>query len=227
MDVLNLIKIIAAIITVVFAFIAGYIELRLDPKNWLNRWFALFFISTSLGFLTYTIYHFILFNPHIVIPIMISAHILLNFAAISLVMTVFILEKYEKIAMSFRYFGMMMILFIIMSFGYFIWTPTLNMERFNQGIVDTDTPLGWFIFVKSILFVLFIFVLYKYAKIAKNLEGESKKRISWFFVGVFIVFIGLIFNLLGGISHSILIEILGLICFDIGAIIVVKGFLIK
>ena len=93
MDILNLIKIIAAIITVVFGFIAGYVELRLDPKNWLNRWFALFFISTSLGFLAYTIYHFILFNPHIVIPIMISAHILLNFAAISLVMTVFILEK--------------------------------------------------------------------------------------------------------------------------------------
>ncbi|MCK4286869.1 MAG: hypothetical protein KAX18_11730, partial [Candidatus Lokiarchaeota archaeon] len=55
----NLIKTIVASISVVIALIAGFIELRLNPKNWLNRWFALFFISTALAFFIYAFYHLI------------------------------------------------------------------------------------------------------------------------------------------------------------------------
>ncbi|GAG24292.1 unnamed protein product, partial [marine sediment metagenome] len=36
----NLIKTVVASISVVIALIAGFVELRLNPKNWLNRWFA-------------------------------------------------------------------------------------------------------------------------------------------------------------------------------------------
>ena len=48
---LNLIKTIVASISVIIALIAGFIELRLNPDSWLNRWFALFFYLGSDGIL--------------------------------------------------------------------------------------------------------------------------------------------------------------------------------
>ena len=225
MDLLNLLKIIAATITVIIAITVGIIELRLNPDNMLNRWFFLFFISAALGFLAYTAYHFILFNSDLVIPIMVTAHILFNFIPISLVMTVFIIEKYEKIAMSFRYLGIMMILFGIMSFGYFIWVPTLDMTDYSNGIVNTTTRDEWFIFVNLIRILLFAFVVYKYAKITRSIEEDTKKRIQWFFVGIIVAIIGLFINLVGGMLKWIPMEIIALIAVDIGIVLVFKGFL--
>jgi len=227
MDVLNILKIIASIITVIFALIAGYIELRKNPEYWLNRWFAIFFISAAFGFLAYSIYHINTLEAYLIIPIMITAHFLFNFAIISLVMTVFILEKSEMLAMTSKYLGIVTVLFIISIFGYLIWTPTLNMERYEQGIVDTETPLGWFLFVNIWRLVLFIFVLYKYAIIARTTQGVPRQQVLWFFAGSFIVIVGILFNLIGGILGSILIEILGQIAFNIGVVFIVKGFLIK
>lgn len=225
MDLLNILKIIAATITVIIAITVGIIELRLNPNNMLNRWFFLFFISAALGFLVYTTYHFILFNSDLVIPIMVTAHILFNFIPISLVMTVFIIEKYEKIAMSFRYLGIMMILFGIMSFGYFIWVPTLDMTDYSNGIVNTTTRDEWFIFVNLIRILLFAFVVYKYAKITRSIEEDTKKRIQWFFVGIIVAIIGLFINLVGGMLKWIPMEIIALIAVDIGIVLVFKGFL--
>ena len=227
MDVLNLVKIITAIISVIFAFIVGIRVLLLNPENLLNRWYALFFLSSSVGFSTYTIYHFITFNADIIIPIMITAQIFFNLLFVSLVMTVFVLEKFEKIAMGLKYLGTMMALFIIMSFGYFIFVPSLNTERFEQGIVDTETPFGWFIFVNVIRIGLSIYVVYKYAMMTRKIGEETKKRVQWLFVGIIIITIGLLLNLAGGISGIILIEIFALIAFDIGTILLFKGFLIK
>ncbi|MFX1340893.1 MAG: hypothetical protein ACFFDK_19945 [Promethearchaeota archaeon] len=227
MDIYNILKIITSIITVIFTLIAGYIELRKNPDYWLNRWFAIFFVSAAFGFLAYTIYHINTLEPYFIIPIMITAQFLYNFAIISLVMTVFILEKSEKLAMTSKYLGRMAILFTISIFGYFIWTPTLNMERYKQGIIDTETPIGWFIFVNIWRLVLFIFVLYKYAIVAKSTQGVPRQQVLWFFAGSFIVIVAILLNLIGGIIGSILIEILGLIAFDVGVVFVVKGFLIK
>ena len=227
MDISNLLKIITAIITVIFAFIAGYIELRRNPDYWLNRWFAIFFSSAALGFLFYTIYHINTLNPIIIIPMMVTAQILYNFGIMALLMTVFILDHSEKIAMSFKYIRISFALFILSIFGYFIWIPTLNMERYKQGIVDTDTPLGWFIFVNIVRLGIIFFVIIKYALIAKGTEGITKKRVLWFLVGAVIFSIGIIVNMLGGILFSVWIEILGLIAFDIAIIITVKGFLIE
>jgi len=140
MDIYNLIKIITAVITVIISLTIGFNVLRLNPGNLLNKWFTLFFISSSTGFLIYTVYHLILDNSQVIIPLMITAQIFFNFIFISLMMTVFVLEKYKKVAMSLRYLGTMMALFIIMSLGYFIWIPTLNMVRYAERIVDTDTP---------------------------------------------------------------------------------------
>jgi len=231
MDPLNLIKIIAAIVTVIVAFIAGVIELRLNPDNWLNRWFALFFASASLGFLTYTIYHFIYMDSYsnasrIIIPIMITAQILFNFIPVSLVMTVFIVEKYKKVALSLKYLGTMIALFIVMSLGYFIWIPKLDNEAYALGNINTETEPGLQIFVNFLRIVLLCYAVLKYAMITKKVEEETKKRVQWFFTGIIIAIIGLFINITGGLFGFIIFEIIALIFVDIGIIIVVKGFLI-
>ena len=227
MDV-NIFKIIIAIIAIIITFIAGFIELRLNRSNWLNRWFALFFLSASLGFMAYTGYHLITCSgcEEIVISIMILAQIFFNFIPISLVMTVFILEKSPKLAMSIKYFGSMMGLFILMSFGYFICPPELDPEKYQENIVNTETEPVLFIFVNVSRIILAGYVVYKYAMITKKTEGDTKKRIQWFFMGIIIVIAGLIFNLIGGFYSFIQFEILALILFSIGAILIVKGFFI-
>ncbi|MFX1316343.1 MAG: hypothetical protein ACFE9T_10800 [Promethearchaeota archaeon] len=228
MDIVNLIKIIAAVITTIIAFIVGFRVLFLNPTNWLNRWFTLFFISASLGFLIYTIYHLIINNSDIIIPLMVTAQFFFNFGVISLMMTVFILTKFAKVAMSLQYFGTMMVFFFIMSFGYFIWVPKLDMESYEKDIVNTITPLGWFIFVNGLRVIMSIYVVYKYIIMTKKIEEETKKRIQWFSIGVTIVVLGLLINLTAGFFSSIeiLLEIIALIAIDLGSLAILKGFLL-
>ncbi|MFX1569846.1 MAG: hypothetical protein ACFFCV_15950 [Promethearchaeota archaeon] len=216
-----------AVITVIIAFAVGFHVIRLNPKELLNIWFTIFFISSSLGFLIYTLYHLILNNSQIIIPLMITAHIFFNFIFISLMMTVFVLEKFKKVAMSLKYFGSMMALFIIMNIGYFIWTPELNMTRYAQGIVDTNTPIEWFVFINVVRTLLSIYVVYKYAMMTRKIEGETKKRVQWFFIGIIFAIVGMFINVIGGFLSSIIIEIIALLVIDIGTVALLKGFLIK
>jgi len=141
-------------------------------------------------------------------------------------MTVFILEKYKRVAMSFKYLGSMIIVLILMSFGYFVWPPTLNIIRYGLHIVDTETPLYWFIFVNIIRAILSMYIVYKYAIIAKKVEETTKKKIQWFLVGIIIVILALIINIIGGVIESIIIEIIALITIDIGSLAILKGFLL-
>ena len=224
--IIYIIKIIAPLITAIITFIAGLIELQLNSKNWLNRWFFSFFISASLGYLVFSIYHLPIFSPTIISIAGTITQIFFNFIPISLVMTVFVLEKFPKKAMSLRYLGTMLVIFILMSFGYFIRPPEVDLELYILGIINTTTHLPWFLFVNILRMVLFGYALFKYAMITKKTEGEAKKRIRWFFVGILIIIIGLIFNLIGGILNLVFIEILALLLFNIGAIIIVKGFII-
>ncbi|MHA1992524.1 MAG: hypothetical protein ACW98A_16250 [Candidatus Hodarchaeales archaeon] len=233
MDLSLLIKIIVASISVVIALVAGIIELRLNPDSWLNRLFFLFFISTALGFFTYAFYHSInagefYATQDIVIPMLITAQILLNLPAIFLVMTVFILEKYKKIALNYKHLGVMLILLIIMSTGYFIpqLTPNLNPDDYILGVINTETALGLQVFVNLFRLVLFFYVIFKYTKISKKVEEATKKRIQWFSLGVIIIIVGIVINLIGGFLGNILIEIFALILLDIGIFVIVKGFLI-
>ena len=226
MDGLNILKIITTIITAAIALIIGLRVLLLNKESLLNRWFALYFISSSLGFSIYAIYHLILNNADIIIPLMITAHIFFNFTSISLVMTLFVLEKHTKVAMSLKYLGTMLIIFFIMSIGYFIFTPNLKMVEYAGGIVDTHTPLGLFIFVNAIRILLTIYAAYRYIVINRKIEGETKNRIKWFSVGVIVFLFGIFINLTGGLLSLIALEILALIIIDIGALLVLKGFLI-
>ena len=226
MDLLNLLKIITTIITAAIALIIGLRVLLLNKSDLLNRWFALYFISSSLGFLSYMIYHLILDNSDIIIPLMITAHIFFNFNSISLVMTLFVLEKHTKIAMSMKYLGTMLILFFIMSIGYFIFPPHLEMGDYALGIVNTHTPLILFIFVNAIRILIAIYAVYRYIVINRKIEGDTKNRIKWFSFGVILFIFGVFINLVGGILLLIVMEILALIIIAIGALLVLKGFLI-
>jgi len=156
---------------------------------------------------------------------MITAQILFNLIPISLVMTVFLLEKYKKIAMSFKYLGVMMIIFVSISFGYFIWIPKLNIADYSGGIVNTSTEFGWQLFVNVTRMVLLAYVVYKYAKITRNVGEDTKKRIQWFFMGVITVIIGLLINLIGGMFGSIILEVFALVIIDVAIILIFKGFL--
>jgi len=226
MDPYNLIKIIATIITAVIALIIGLRVLSLNKSDLLNRWFALYFISSFLGFIIYAFYHLILNNADIIIPLMITAHIFFNFNSISLTMTLFVLEKYTKIAMSMKYFGTMLIVFFVMSIGYFIVPPYLDMGDYALGLVDTVTPPGLLIFVNTIRILLAIYAAYRYIVITRKIEGETKNRIIWFSLGVIIIILGLFINLTGGLLSLIVMEISALIIIDIGALLILKGFLI-
>lgn len=226
-DIYNLIKIIAAIFTFILAIVVGLRVYTLNPRESLNRWFTLFFIFTSIGFLLYTIYHLILNNSSVIIPLMITTQIFFNFIPITLVMTVFILEKYTKGAMSFKYLGTLIIILIIMSFGYFAWPPELNSDKYILGIVDTTTPPYWFAFVNSIRACLIIYVVYKYAMITKNIEARIKKKVQLFFIGIIFVIIAVIINLIGGIIEFIILEVIALVTIDIGSIVILRGFLHK
>ena len=232
MDILNLIKIIAAIISLIIAFTVGIIVLRLNPDNWLNRWFFLFFISTALGFVFYSIYHLIYTGSYskdsdIIIPIMVTAQIFFNFIPVSLVMTVLIIEKYKKVAMSLKYLGPLFALFIIMSIGYFILPPTLNeVEYADNKIIDTDTNLFVQVLANVLRIALFAYVVYKFVIITRKIEIETKRRVQWFFAGIILAIIGLLLNLVGGILGNIPFEMVALLIIDVGMVLIFKGFLI-
>ncbi|MBY8979637.1 MAG: hypothetical protein KGD72_04555 [Candidatus Lokiarchaeota archaeon] len=227
MDILNLLKIITTIVTAAIALIIGLRVLFLNKSDLLNKWFALYFITSSLGFFIYAIYHLILDNSNIIIPLMITAHIFFNFNSISLVMTLFVLEKHTKVAMSLKYLGTMLILFFIMSIGYFIFPPYLDMGDYALSIVNTHTPLGLLIFVNAVRLLLTIYAVYRYIGITRKIEGDTKIRLKWFSFGIILFIFGLFINLAGGMLALIVIEILALIIIDIGALLVLKGFLIK
>ena len=226
MDIWNVTKIIAAVITIIVPLLVGARVFTLDKKNWLNRWFTLFFVFGSFGFMFYTIYHLILDNASIIIPLMITAQFCFNFISISLLMTVFILEKYAKVAMSPKYLVIVSLIFIIMSIGYLIWPPKLDMVSYSLGIVNTETEIGLLIFVNLSRIIILVYAIYRYVLIANKLEGDSKKRIQWFNAGVIIVVLGLLLNLAGGALNSIPIELIALFAIDIGSIVIFKGFLI-
>ena len=80
--------------------------------------------------------------------------------------------------MSMKYLGTMLILFFVMSIGYFLFPPYLDMDDYALGRVNTHTPPGLLIFVNAIRILLAIYAAYRYIVINRKIEGETKNRIK-------------------------------------------------
>jgi len=229
MSVYNYAKLIGSIGCLITGVLCGAIELRKNPEYWLNRFFAMLYIFSGLGFLLYTIYHLIFSNPDVIIPIMISAQLFYNLGVGSMMMTVFILEKSQKVALNSKYLTISFLPSILLGVAYLIWRPTLNMEKYSQGIVDTDTSTPLFIVVNFYRIGVVLYIMFRYIAISKKAKGKVKQQMKYFSKGTAVIIFGMFLNLFGGSISSIgiYLEIAGLLAFIVGLLITLKAFLIK
>jgi len=198
MDPLNILKIILSFTSLFAVIVCGIIELKKNPEYWLNRFFALTYLFLGLGLTFYTLYHMILDNPFIIIPLNIIANICFNLGLSCLIMAIFILDYSEKLAMTPKYlliaFGISCGLLI----GYIFWPPVLNMENYAIGIVDTESPSPHFLILSVFRILVIIYVLIKFNTISKKLDGIVKQRVKMVSRGTLIITFALIIMLFGG-----------------------------
>ncbi len=224
MDINNLLKILAAVITVVFAVVAGVIEIKKAPDYWLNRFFAMFFIFAAFGFLFYLLYHMILFSEILVIIFAIIGQVLFQISFGCLLMTEFILEYSQKRVMTPKYLLLSFGLSFLFSIGYTIWPITLNLEAYALGEVDTLTPDAWFIAVFAYRIAVMLFVLIKFILLSRKVSGKVKRQLKWFTFGMLAIIFGTFLTLLGG-GLGVIFEIIGMFLFDLGALLILKGLI--
>lgn len=229
MHPVSILKISTAALTVVVGLVCGILELKKNSKYWLNRFFSLFFMTSALGFFFYTLYHIILSNAALVIPFMITSQILFQLAMSFLLMTEFVVEFSEKAALSAKYLLISILLFLVFSIGYAIWVPTLNMEDYANGYVNTETPTFWFLTVFSYRIIIMVYVLYKFIRIANQSTGAVQKQMKFFAIGMIINISATLITLLGGISGivGVILEIVGLLTFNIGVLVIIRGLAMK
>lgn len=233
-------KIVLSVVTVIVGLISAIVEIRKNPEYWLNRFFALFFAFASLGFFGYTLYHIILTNIDLVLTLMITTNILLNFCLACLLMTEFILQYSEVIAMKKpKYLIITFALFAISIAGYFIPSlkPYVKADSYALGEVDTETPLFQMIIVTLFRIVIVLYVLIKFFQLVKQAEdGKVKKQLKLFSIGMIFILIGILMFLFGNLAAEVeifelnlgaMIEIIGQINLNIGMIEIARGFLVK
>ncbi|TFH30432.1 MAG: hypothetical protein E4G98_02075 [Promethearchaeota archaeon] len=226
MDPNNLIKVITAIFTVVFAILAAVIEIKKNPKYWLNRFFGMFFVFAALGFLFYTIYHLIFTDADLVIVFATVGQVCFNIAMGCLLQSELIVEYSEKVALNKRYILMNILLFVVSTFGYVIWPIQVNMDAYVIEEVDTITKPFLFYPVFLYRIILMLYVVIKFSVLSKKTSGTSRQQLMLFTYGMICIILGTLLTLLGGSLLDIL-ETIGLLAFDVGAVIILRGFLLK
>lgn len=230
MDTLTKIKIILAIVSVFVGLFSAFLEIRKNPGYWLNRFFALFFTFASLGFFGYVLYHLILNSALWVILIMIATNIILNLCLACLLMTEFILEYSEKVAMSPKYLIFTGSVFLSSILGYFIWIPTVVAENYVQGDVNTHTAMGLLIYITIYRLAIAFYVLGKFILLVKRAQNpQVHKQLQLFSLGMIFIISGILLFLFGNIAGNlgIWLEIFGQLQLNIGMLVMVRGFLIK
>ncbi|MHA1618940.1 MAG: hypothetical protein ACTSVZ_06620 [Promethearchaeota archaeon] len=231
LEILALIKTIMAGITFVVGLIAAIVEIRKNPSYWLNRFFGLFFTFASLGFLGYVAYHIILTNIGLTLNLMIATNLILNASIACLLMTEFILEYSERIAMTPKYIISTLVLYGLSIFAYFIpfGRPEVVAKDYIAGSVNTHTPVPWLIIVTLYRLTVAFYVQFKLMGLMKKTEGKVKRQLKLFNIGVFFIILGILLFLLGNIPGTIgiILEITGQICLNIGMIEITRGFLVK
>ncbi len=229
MHVVSILKISAALITVIIGFYCSYIELKKNSEYWLNRFFSLFFMATATGFFFYTLYHIILQNAILVIPFMITSQIMFQIGLSFLLMTEFVIEFSEKTAVSKKYLILSFTPVLLTLIGYMIWVPTLNMVDYDAGHVNTETPLGWFLVVFVYRIGILCFVLIKFMLLARTSTGKVKTQINYFAIGMGISVGATLLTILGGISGivGVILEIVGLLVFNLAVLFIIRGLSMK
>ena len=228
MDIINILKIVGASSTLIVAAFCGIIELRKNPKSWINRFFAVFYFALALGFFLYTIYHFIFNNVILVIPIMITGHIFFNFGFACLLVSALMISTSQRTVLNKKYLVPVFVLYIVSFIGYFIWIPELNLEDYAEGIVNTSTPPYWFIFVNLYRVLILIFVIIRFSQLASRATGVFRKQLLFFTIGTISILIALFVNAFGGQipSLELFLEVSMFVFMDAGMIISLRGFTI-
>jgi len=225
------VKIVLAVLTVIVGLISAIVEIRKNSDYWLNRFFAMFFLFAAMGFSGFTAYHLITTDPDLTLAIMVTTNVLLNFSLACLLMTEFILQYSEVIAMKPKYLLITLVLFITSIIGYAIDYPTLDMAEYALGDVNTHTGIFLLAYITLYRLGIVIFVLIKFISLVKQAEAEKvKKQLKLFSIGMIFIIFGITLFLLGNLvtgNVGIIMEIVGQVCLNIGMIEIARGFLVK
>ena len=228
---LNDVKIVLAVLTVIVGLISAIIEIKKNPDYWLNRFFALFFLFVGLGFSGFTAYHLITWNENLTLGIMVATNVLLNLSLACLLMTEFILQYSEVIAMKAKFLLTSFGLFLTSVIGYAFLFPTLDMGEYAVGEVNTHTDPILLAYVTLYRLAIVFYVLFKFINLVKKAESvKVKKQLKLFSIGMIFVILGILLFLVGNLIHGdigIILEIIGQVCLNIGMIELGRGFLVK
>ncbi|QEE14231.1 hypothetical protein DSAG12_00042 [Promethearchaeum syntrophicum] len=229
---LGQVKIILSIITVIVALISAVVEIRKNPDYWLNRFFALFFLFVALGFGGFTVYHLITTDASLTLAIMVTTNVLLNLSLACLLMTEFILQYSEVIAIKPKYLLIAFGLFLTSIVGYAIEYPTIeDMNLYNQGEVNTSTDPILLAYITLYRLAIVFYVLFKFVSLVKQAQAEKvKKQLKLFSIGMIFIILGITLFLVGNLiagTGGIVLEIIGQVCLNIGMIEIARGFLVK
>ncbi len=202
LDPLTLLKIISSIALVIVAFTVAITLIKRNPRYWLHRFFALFFIANSVGFLFYIVYHFAT-DVSLAVGLIIVTQLLFNVAFTCLLMTWIIMRSSEKVAMKRPYLAAVLGLLAFTCIGYFIWVPTVDPVDFALGVVHSVIPIGWNIFTNAYRIGLLVLVISSYVKWSKKADEDMKRKMKLFVIGMSSVLVGLLCIFLAGFAESI------------------------
>lgn len=163
---------------------------------------------------------------------MVATNILLNFSLACLLMTEFILQHSEIIAIKAKFLIFTYGLFLTSVIGYGFAYPTIpDMILYGAGEVDTKTNPILLAYITLYRLAIVFYVLYKFISLAKKAESKKvKKQLKLFSIGMIFIILGILLFLVGNMitgTVGILLEIVGQICPNIGMIEVGRGFLVK
>jgi hypothetical protein len=229
MDPINYVKIVSSFITLVICTIIGIIEIKKNPKNWLNRFFAAFFIFNALGLVTYTIYHFIFNDADLVINIVIITQILWNIGFCSFIMVVPLIKYSEKVAINGKTPKIVFVIIIVLSIGFVLYPPYISdMPEYliNHHVHTEIQPVWWKIIVHSYRIVILLYVLLEFYVIARNSQGEFRNQLKKFSLGIILLILGLIALIFtsGSSINAIAFQLIGNILVIGSAFMILNGF---
>ncbi len=203
LDPLTVVKIISSIALVIVAVSVAITLIKRNPRYWLHRFFALFFIANSVGFLFYIVYHFVTDNISFAIGLIIATQLLFNVSFACLLMMWLIMRSSEKVAMKRAYLAAVLALLAFTCIGYFIWVPTVDPVEYALGVVHSVIPMGWNIFTNAYRIGMLALVISSYVKWSKKAEEAMKRKMHLFVTGMTAVLIGILCIFLAGFAESI------------------------